>query len=39
MREIGIVATVLACAAVAVGLVVAVMSISDIQRYLRIRRM
>ncbi len=39
MREVGIVATVLVCAALAIGLVVAVMSISDIQRYLRIRRM
>lgn len=39
MREIGIVATGLICVVAVVGIVVAVMSIPDLQRYLRIRRM
>lgn len=39
MRTIGILATVLVAAVVAVGAYEGVRSIPDIQRYLRIRRM
>jgi hypothetical protein len=39
MREVGIAATVVVCAVALVALVAVIMSIPDIQRYLRIRRM
>lgn len=39
MREVGIAATVVVCAVAVVAIIAVVMSLPDIRRYMRIRRM